>query len=74
MTPEEYDTLRAAMFGQQALSDWSDEDLADPEPFYLWALSGDELGDLREQYGEPELRRMLAVVFEKEVEEYRSNL
>ena len=74
MTPEEYDTLRAAMFGQRALSDWSDEELADPEEFYRWALSGDELGDLREKYGEPELRRMLAVVFEKEVEEYRSEL
>jgi len=74
MTPEEYDTLRAAMFGQQALSDWSDEELADPEDFYLWALTGDELRDLRDKYGEPEVRRMLAEVFEQEVEEYRSEL
>jgi len=74
MTPEEYDTLRAAMFGQRALSDWSDEELADSDPFYLWALSGDELDDLREKYGEPEVRRMLAEVFGKEVEEYRSEL
>ena len=74
MTPEEYDTLRAAMFGQRALSDWSDEDLADPEEFYRWALDGDELEDILGEYGEPEVRRMLAEVFGQEVEEYRSEL
>ena len=74
MTPEEYDTLRAAMFGQHALSDWSDEELADPEEFYRWAIDSDELGDLLGEYGEPEVRRMLAEVFGKEVEEYRSEL
>ena len=74
MTPEEYDTLRAAMFGQRALSDWSDEELADPEGFYHWALTSDELYDLCDRYGEPEVRRMLAEVFEQEVEEYRSQL
>lgn len=74
MTPEEYDMLRAAMFGQRALSDWSDEELADPEEFYRWAIDSDELGDLLEEYGEPEVRRMLAEVFGKEVEEYRSEL
>ena len=74
MTPEEYDTLRAAMFGQRALSDWSDEELAVPEDFYLWALASDELDDILEEYGEPEVRRMLAEVFGKEVEEYRSEL
>ena len=74
MTPEEYDTLRAAMFGQRALSDWSDEELADPEEFYRWAIDSDGLGDLLGEYGEPEVRRMLAEVFGKEVEEYRNEL
>lgn len=74
MTPEEYDTLRAAMFGQRALSDWSDEELADPEEFYRWAIDSDELGDLLGEYGEPEVRRMLAEVFGKEVEEYRNEM
>lgn len=71
MTPEEHDTLRASMFGQRALSDWTDDELACPDLFYRWALDGEDLYELVGEYGPAEVRRMLAEVFEKELAEYK---
>ena len=74
MTPEEYDACRAAMFGQQSLRVWSEEELADPATFIEWALNEGELRNTLPEYTELQLRRMLAHVFSREVAEYREEI
>lgn len=70
MDSETYYTIRAYMFGDDLLSEWSPEELANMNGFIDWAV---EQHPWKEQLGiddEQEFRELCAVVFRHELEEY----
>lgn len=71
MDEETYNILRAAMFGQQSLSDWTDEELAKKHEFIEWAMETNDIAREFPDLSKDDVVRMLCDVFENELAEYR---
>lgn len=71
-----YEICRAAMFGQDSLSAWTDEDLENKQDFIDWALNVAEIMEQMKldgygEYTREEVAAFLSEVFDEELQEYR---